>query len=148
VGKVLVLEKAPEEWLGGNSYFTAGAFRVAFGDLDDLAPLLDEVDEDRLGRTELPAYGPADFMADMQMVTGSRCDVALTKTMVDESTETVRWLADKGLRWRLMYDRQAFLLRVRGNVWDNPHVRWGAGGWRGLRAGWKPGLDTRVARRR
>jgi tricarballylate dehydrogenase len=70
VGKVLVLEKAPEGWLGGNSYFTAGSFRVTFGGIDDLRPLLDEMDEDRLGRTVLPAYETADFMADMQRVTG------------------------------------------------------------------------------
>ena len=28
--RVLVLEKAPREWVGGNSYFTAGAFRTTF----------------------------------------------------------------------------------------------------------------------
>ena len=28
VGRVLVLEKAPREHAGGNSYFTAGAFRL------------------------------------------------------------------------------------------------------------------------
>jgi tricarballylate dehydrogenase len=108
VGKVLVLEKAPRDWLGGNSYFTAGAFRVTFGSLDDLKPLLDEVDEDRLRRTELPAYNVADFMADMHRVTGGRCDAKLTRIMVEDSAQTVRWLADKGIRWRLMYDRQSF----------------------------------------
>ena len=70
VEKVLVLEKAAENWLGGNSYFTAGAFRVTFVSLDDLRPLLDEVDEGRLGRTVLHAYETADFVADMRRVTG------------------------------------------------------------------------------
>ena len=28
--RVLMLEKAPREWLGGNSYFTAGATRTTF----------------------------------------------------------------------------------------------------------------------
>lgn len=28
--------------------------------------------------------------------------------MVEDSAETVRWLARKGVRWRLMYDRQSF----------------------------------------
>ena len=42
VERVLVLEKAPREWRGGNSYFTAGAFRITFGSLEELRPLLDE----------------------------------------------------------------------------------------------------------
>ena len=28
VERVLMLEKAPREWVGGNTYFTAGAFRI------------------------------------------------------------------------------------------------------------------------
>jgi tricarballylate dehydrogenase len=94
VERVLMLEKAPEEWIGGNSYFTAGAFRVTFGGLQDLRPLLDEVDEDMLGRTELPAYEVADFMADMRRVTEGRCDPELARVMVEDSADTVRWLAD------------------------------------------------------
>ena len=30
VERILVLEKAPREWAGGNSYFTAGAFCTSF----------------------------------------------------------------------------------------------------------------------
>lgn len=94
VERVLMLEKASEEWIGGNSYFTAGAFRVTFGGLQDLRPLLDEVDEDMLGRTELPAYEVADFMADMRRVTEGRCDPELARVMVEDSADAVRWLAD------------------------------------------------------
>jgi tricarballylate dehydrogenase len=45
VERVLVLEKAlekaPREWVGGNSYFTVGAFRTTFESLEELRPLLD-----------------------------------------------------------------------------------------------------------
>ncbi|MFE5122630.1 FAD-dependent oxidoreductase [Streptomyces sp. NPDC056669] len=34
--RVLVLEKAPRQWAGGNSYFTAGAMRTSHGGLADL----------------------------------------------------------------------------------------------------------------
>ena len=34
--RVLVLEKAPEEEKGGNSYFTAGGFRFMHNGLDDV----------------------------------------------------------------------------------------------------------------
>jgi tricarballylate dehydrogenase len=117
VERVLVLEKAPQEWIGGNSYFTAGAFRVTFGGLQDLKPLLGEVDEEKLGRTELPPYEVADFMADMRRVTEGRCDAELTKIMVENSADTVLWLADKGLRWRLMYDRQSFEVGGKLRFW-------------------------------
>ena len=35
--RVLVLERAPEDESGGNSRFTAGAMRVAYRGVDDLA---------------------------------------------------------------------------------------------------------------
>ena len=41
VGRVLVLEKAPREWVGGNSYFTVGTFRTTFESLEEWRPLLD-----------------------------------------------------------------------------------------------------------
>ena len=34
--RVLVLEKAPEAWRGGNGFFTAGGFRFAFKSFDEL----------------------------------------------------------------------------------------------------------------
>jgi tricarballylate dehydrogenase len=58
VERVLVLEKAPREWVGGNSYFTAGAFRTTFESLEELRPLLDEMSEAELARTEAPPYIP------------------------------------------------------------------------------------------
>ena len=41
VERVLVLEKAPRKWVGGNSYFTVGAFRTTRENLEELRPLLD-----------------------------------------------------------------------------------------------------------
>ena len=49
--RVLVLEKAPQEWAGGNSYFTAGAFRTTFDGLEDLELLLEGATEEQLGKT-------------------------------------------------------------------------------------------------
>jgi tricarballylate dehydrogenase len=43
VGRVLVLEKAPREWAGGNSYFTAGAIRTTYDGLDDLRPIVENL---------------------------------------------------------------------------------------------------------
>ncbi|GAA3738066.1 tricarballylate dehydrogenase [Spinactinospora alkalitolerans] len=106
---VLVLEKAPEAEAGGNSYYTAGAFRLAHGGLADVRPLLDDPCDERLDSTRLPAYPVSAFTADMERVTDGRNDPEMTRVMVDDSAATVRWLLEKGLRWELLYQRQTYL---------------------------------------
>ncbi|WP_433285183.1 FAD-dependent tricarballylate dehydrogenase TcuA [Pseudonocardia sp. CA-142604] len=104
--RVLLLEKGESAQAGGNSYYTAGAIRVAHDGLADVADLLDE--DDRHAVTVLPPYPAAAFAADMKKVTGGRNDPALTEVLIAESQSTLRWLHDKGLRYRLMYERQAY----------------------------------------
>ena len=106
--RVVMLEKAPREWLGGNSYFTAGAFRTVYDGLDDLRPLLEELDDETAERVVLQAYTQEDFADDMRRVTHGRCDPMLTRILVEDAAAIVRWLHGKGLRWRLMFDRQSY----------------------------------------
>lgn len=107
--RVLLLEKGDAEHAGGNSFYTAGAFRIVHDGPDRLASLVDDdVTVTRLPQTRLAPYTTADFHADMRRVTDGRCDPALTGILVDTSADTVRWLADIGVRWRLMYERQAY----------------------------------------
>jgi tricarballylate dehydrogenase len=105
---VLLLEKASPAWVGGNSYFTAGAFRTTFNSLEELLPILDEVDEEDLKRTKLPPYTIEHFTRDMQRITKGRCDPELTTVLVEHASDTIQWLHERGLRFRLMYDRQSF----------------------------------------
>lgn len=114
---VLVLEKAPRKWAGGNSYFTAGAIRTTHNGLDDLRPLVEDLTDEQAARTELDPYTPEEFMADMERVTEGRCDRELTKILVDEAAKTVEWLYEKGLRFRLMYDRQSFEVDGKRRFW-------------------------------
>src|SRR5688572_16884227 len=93
--RVLMLEKAPREWLGGNSYFTAGATRTTFAGLDDLRPVLHDPDDTRLAATEIPPYSPEDFAADMRRVTEGRCDPEMTAILTGDIANAVRWLRDK-----------------------------------------------------
>ncbi len=108
VERVLVLEKAPQAWVGGNSYFTAGAFRMTFESLDELRPILDDITDEQAAQIELPPYTRQDFLADMQRVTQGRCDPELAAILVNESAQTARWLHSKGMRWTLLTARQAF----------------------------------------
>lgn len=95
--RVLLLEKAPRQWAGGNSYFTAGAFRTTYSGLKDLMPLLDETDEDKLSRTELSPYSPDEFLSDLMRVTQRRSDPTLAKILANDAHEAVRWLKEKGI---------------------------------------------------
>jgi tricarballylate dehydrogenase len=117
VNRVLVLEKAPREWAGGNSYFTAGAIRTTYDGLEDLRPIVENLTDEQAATTELPPYTPEDFMADMERVTEGRCDKELTTILVDDAADTIRWLHEKGLRYRLMYDRQSFEVDGKRRFW-------------------------------
>ncbi|QIN78503.1 FAD-dependent oxidoreductase [Rubrobacter marinus] len=146
-GRVLVLEKAPREAMGGNSYFTAGAIRTTHNGLEDLRPLLDDLSDEQAAATELDPYTPEAFMADMRRVTEGRCDPELTRIMVHESTDTVRWLQEKGLRFRLMYDRQSFEVGGKRRFWGGL-VLGTVGGGKGLieqhvRAAEEEGVEIR-----
>jgi tricarballylate dehydrogenase len=131
VGQVLVLEKAPREWAGGNSYFTAGAIRTTYDDLEDLRPIVENLTDELAEATELPPYTSEDFMSDMQRVTEGRCDKELTRILVDDAADTTRWLHKKGLRYRLMYDRQSFEVNGKRRFWGGL-VLGTVGGGRGL----------------
>ncbi|MDR7277801.1 FAD-dependent tricarballylate dehydrogenase TcuA [Catenuloplanes atrovinosus] len=128
--RVLLLEKGLPDEAGGNSYYTAGAFRVAHGGLPDLAGIVDH--DDRHAETVLPPYPPEDFVRDLERVTEGRTDPELAATVAGESRSALGWLRTLGLRFRLMYERQSY------QDADGRHVFWGGlavgstGGGKGL----------------
>src|SRR5918998_1953475 len=107
-GSVVMLEKSPLEQAGGNSFFTAGATRVAYRDLDTVRPLLEGLNDELAARIDLPAYTEEHFLADMLRLTEGRCDRELADILIGDSLETVRWMHAKGIRWELMFPRQSF----------------------------------------
>jgi tricarballylate dehydrogenase len=115
--RVLVLEKADPEWSGGNSAFTAGAIRVAHGGLDDLGRIAEGLDDDLAARTDLDPYTAEDFLADMRRVTLGRGDEAMARILVEDSGPAVHWLHERGLRFRLMYERQSYEVDGRHRFW-------------------------------
>lgn len=104
--RVLLLEKGAPDQSGGNSYYTAGAFRIAHNGLAEIGDLLDP--DERHAHSTLPSYPPDAFAGDMERVTEGRNDAALTQVLVTGSQDTLRWLRSHGLRFRLMYERQAY----------------------------------------
>ena len=59
-------------------------------------------------RTEVPPYSAEEYLADLKKVTEGRTDPELAQVMVSEAQDAMRWLHSLGLRYRLMYERQAY----------------------------------------
>ena len=126
-GKVLVLERAPEEEAGGNSRFTAGLMRVAYNGVDDLRKVID-LSEDEIARTDFGAYTAEQFLDDMARVTEYRCDPDLTELLVKESLPAVQWMRSKGVRFTAAWGRQAFNIGGRFKFWGGLTVEAVGGG--------------------
>src|SRR5882762_6111845 len=96
--RVLVLEKGSPEEAGGNSFYTAGAFRVVHKGVAGAGAqwLRDLVDDattlERLDATVLDPYTAEQFTADMRRLTEGRCDEAMTRILVEDSAEIAGWL--------------------------------------------------------
>jgi len=115
--RVLLIDKCPEEWAGGNTYFTAGAMRAVHGGLNDVLPLVNNVDETLANSIDLDPYTEEDFLSDLHRVTGGRYDRPLGETLVRDSNATIKWLASHGVRFQLSFNRQAYKIGDRYEFW-------------------------------
>lgn len=105
---VLVLERAPWDARGGNSRFTAGAFRVVYNGPEDLLELIPSLTEAELARNDFSSYTESDFLGDLGRITQYRTDPDLAELLVTRSFPTLRWMREKGVGFLPMYSRQAF----------------------------------------
>jgi tricarballylate dehydrogenase len=125
---VLVLERAPEDESGGNSRFTAGAFRCVYDGVDDLKALMPDLTEEEIKNTDFGTYTEEKFFDDMGRVTEYRTDPDLCEILVTRSKETMRWMQSKGIRFAPIYGRQAFKVDGKFKFWGGLTVEsWGGG---------------------
>ena len=125
---VLVLECAPEAERGGNTRFTAGAMRVAYGGVEDLARLMPDLSEEDKARTDFGSYTEDQFFDDLARVTQYRTTPELAELLVRRSFETMMWMRTKGVRFQPIYGRQAFNVGGRFKFWGGLTVEaWGGG---------------------
>jgi tricarballylate dehydrogenase len=104
--RVVLFERGTAEMAGGNSFYTAGATRIAHNGLADLAEFIEP--DERHPHTEVPPYSPDEYLADLNKVTEGRADPELARVLVTEAQDAMRWLHSLGLRYRLLYERQAY----------------------------------------
>src|SRR5262245_24104021 len=91
--QVMLIDKCPEEWAGGNSYFTAGAFRTVYYGLGDLLPIVNNAGHEAVAVIDMDPYAPEAFAKDMSRMTAGRSDPRLSRILVEDSNSTVKWLA-------------------------------------------------------
>jgi tricarballylate dehydrogenase len=104
--RVRIIDRAPETESGGNSFYTAGAFRFVHGGLEDVRSIIDP--DARNADAQLDPYSAERFTDDMFRVTEGRCDPVLTEVLVRESRDVIGWMHDLGIGFRLMFERQSY----------------------------------------
>ena len=108
---VLVLEKAPEEEKGGNSYFTAGGFRFCHSGIEDAATdVLTDLSEAELAQIVLPVHDRQVFYDALMKVTRHQADEDVAWRLIDGSRPAMVWLRNQGIRFIPMFGRQSFLV--------------------------------------
>ncbi|EEH42842.2 precorrin 3B synthase CobZ [Paracoccidioides brasiliensis Pb18] len=126
--RVVLIDKCPQEWAGGNSYFTAGAFRTVFYGLQDLLPIVNNVDQDTASIIDMEPYTPEDFSDDMSRISAGRGDPHLSRVLVQDSNSAVKWLAQNGVRFQLSFNRQAYKVDGRYKFWGGMSLKTEDGG--------------------
>ena len=82
--RVLVLEKAPEAWRGGNGYFTTGGFRFAFKSFEEICEIVGDLSDEEKASMDVPIYTEDNYYDDLMRVTEDLADPDLALTLVRE----------------------------------------------------------------
>ena len=126
--RVVVLERAPPDESGGNSRFTAGAFRFAYRGVEDLVAVMPDLSENEIASTDFGTYSEDQFFDDMFRATNYRTDPELVELLVRRSFDTMLWLRDVGIRFVPIYGRQAFKIDGKFKFWGGLTVESSGGG--------------------
>ncbi len=97
--RVVMLEKAPEEFSGGNARFSHTGFRFVVTGVEEIAEFLPDLDKATLHSMQVAPYTHDDFLADLNRVTQHRIDSVLASYLVDRSNAAVHWMLETGIRW-------------------------------------------------
>ncbi|KAE8377279.1 hypothetical protein BDV26DRAFT_293362 [Aspergillus bertholletiae] len=138
--RVLLIDKCPEEWAGGNTYFTAGAYRTTHGGLQDLLPIVGNVTPEQAQQIDMLPYSEESFLADLNKVCMGRSDPELARTLIGDSNSTIKWLARQGIRFQLSFNRQAYEVNGRIKFWGGLSLKTEDGG-KGLIADYRAAAE-------
>ncbi|HWO41685.1 MAG TPA: FAD-dependent tricarballylate dehydrogenase TcuA [Candidatus Eisenbacteria bacterium] len=111
--RVLLLDKCPKSARGGNTRFSGGGFRFTYNSLHDMRPMLPELTDEEAAKMDVGSYSSAEFFEDIMQVTEYAADKKLSRILVDQSYETVRWLAEMNVKWILSTSTHAIKMGQR-----------------------------------
>lgn len=120
--KVLMLEKGPEHKRGGNSYFTDGAIRFAYKDLEGIQRIVDDLSEEEASKIEMPDYDTGAFHEDLMKVTQGKSKPELANHLVSKSYETILWMKAQGVKF-IMNENQFFEKDGKKTFWGGLPVK-------------------------
>lgn len=127
--RVLVLERAPEDEKGGNSYFTAGGFRFAHEGLEDVCKdILIDLSEDEKNQIVLPPHTRQFFYEQLMDVTDNQSDEELAWLLINQSRATIGWLRSHGVRFIPMFGRQSFVVDGKHHFYGGVNIEAVGGG--------------------
>ena len=106
--RVLVLERAPEDKRGGNSAYTGGGFRMVHHGAEDIKKVVPDLTDDEIARTDFGKYTAEQYLDDLGRITQYYIDPDLAETIVRQSSDTVHWMREQGIRFIPNYGRQAY----------------------------------------
>lgn len=116
--RLLIIDKCPEEWVGGNGYFTAGAHRTVHNGLQDLLPLVQNVSPDLATKIDMDPYTAEEFTSDIVRLGDGKSDATLVKAVVEGSRGAIEWLARRvKIPFTFSFNRQAYLVNGRHKFW-------------------------------
>ncbi|MBI4305576.1 MAG: FAD-dependent tricarballylate dehydrogenase TcuA [Chloroflexi bacterium] len=115
--RVLVLEKAPREARGGNSYFTGGMFRFPYESVLDVEELTGELSPVERDSIDLGQYSEPAFYGDLMRLSDGLSDPNLAQTLVARARPALAWTRRHGVRWVLAYGRQSFKVAGKHKFW-------------------------------
>ncbi|TFK40630.1 hypothetical protein BDQ12DRAFT_627202, partial [Crucibulum laeve] len=141
--KVLVIDKCPAHWIGGNGYFTAGAHRTVHNGLEDLLPIVTNVSAELASRIDMDPYTRDDFISDIMRLSQGKSEKTLVETVVDHSRSAIEWLARSvKVPFTLSFNRQAYDVGGRQKFWGGMSLSVEEGG-KGLIAAHQRALKDR-----
>ncbi len=94
---VLVLEKSPKAFQGGNCPYTGAGFRFTHDGIDDLKSLL--LESATTGNIAMSPYTAEDFWKHLEQATYGDSDERLVNVLIAQSRETVDWMHSIGVQW-------------------------------------------------
>jgi succinate dehydrogenase/fumarate reductase flavoprotein subunit len=116
--QVLLVDKCPAEWAGGNGYFTAGAHRTVHQGLQDILTVVRNVSQETAEKIDMTPYSHEDFVSDIMRLGSGKSDRSLVDALVNDSRQTIEWLAEHvGIRFTLSFNRQAYEVNGRQKFW-------------------------------